>query len=67
MRRGSAMAFGSYDDRKGEDQLVVVVETRLEDGFRLTPEALDAAITKKTKWIIFNQPSNPTSRILVQP
>jgi aspartate aminotransferase len=38
----------------------VVVETRLEDGFRLTPEALDAAITKKTKWIIFNQPSNPT-------
>jgi aspartate aminotransferase len=38
----------------------VIVETRLEDGFRLTPEALDAAITKKTKWIIFNQPSNPT-------
>jgi aspartate aminotransferase len=38
----------------------VVVETRLEDGFRLTPEALDAAITKNTKWIIFNQPSNPT-------
>ena len=38
----------------------VVVETRLEDGFRLTAEALDAAITKNTKWIIFNQPSNPT-------
>jgi aspartate aminotransferase len=38
----------------------VVVETRLEDGFRLTPEALDRAITPKTKWIIFNQPSNPT-------
>ncbi len=38
----------------------VVVETRLEDGFRLTPEALDKAITKNTKWIIFNQPSNPT-------
>jgi aspartate aminotransferase len=38
----------------------VVVKTRLEDGFRLTPQALDAAITKKTKWIIFNQPSNPT-------
>jgi aspartate aminotransferase len=38
----------------------VIVETRLEDGFRLTPEALDRAITKKTKWIIFNQPSNPT-------
>jgi len=38
----------------------VFVETRLEDGFRLTPEALERAITPKTKWIIFNQPSNPT-------
>ena len=38
----------------------VVIETRLEDGFRLTPDALDRAITPKTKWIIFNQPSNPT-------
>ncbi len=38
----------------------VLVKTRLEDGFRLTPEALEGAITKKTKWIIFNQPSNPT-------
>ena len=38
----------------------VVIETRLEDGFRLTPEALEKAITPKTKWLIFNQPSNPT-------
>ncbi|MEJ0026471.1 MAG: pyridoxal phosphate-dependent aminotransferase [Rhizomicrobium sp.] len=38
----------------------VIVETRLEDGFRLTPEALEAAITPKTKWLVFNQPSNPT-------
>jgi aspartate aminotransferase len=38
----------------------IVLETRLEDGFRLTPEALERAITKNTKWIIFNQPSNPT-------
>jgi aspartate aminotransferase len=38
----------------------VVIETRLEDGFRLQPEALEKAITPKTKWIIFNQPSNPT-------
>ncbi len=38
----------------------VVIETRLEDGFRLTPKALDRAITRKTKWLIFNQPSNPT-------
>jgi aspartate aminotransferase len=37
-----------------------IVETKLEDGFRLTPEALARAITPKTKWLIFNQPSNPT-------
>jgi aspartate aminotransferase len=38
----------------------VVINTRIEDGFRLTPEALDRAITPKTKWLIFNQPSNPS-------
>jgi aspartate aminotransferase len=38
----------------------VIVEAKLEDGFRLTPQALERAITPKTKWIIFNQPSNPT-------
>ena len=38
----------------------VIVETRLEDGFRLTPQALEKAITPKTKWLIFNQPSNPS-------
>ena len=38
----------------------VIVECSLESGFRLTPEALERAITPKTKWLIFNQPSNPT-------
>jgi aspartate aminotransferase len=38
----------------------VAVETRLEDGFKMKPEALDKAITKSTKWLIFNSPSNPT-------
>ena len=36
------------------------VATRLEDGFKLRPEALDAAITSKTKWFLFNAPSNPS-------
>ncbi len=31
-----------------------------EDGFKLTPTKLKKAITKKTKWIILNSPSNPT-------
>ncbi len=38
----------------------VIVETNLQAGFRLTPEALDRAITPRTKWLIFNQPCNPT-------
>src|SRR6185295_17944237 len=38
----------------------VFVNTRMEDQFHLTPEALDRAITKKTKWVILNQPCNPT-------
>ncbi|MFP4003281.1 MAG: pyridoxal phosphate-dependent aminotransferase [Alphaproteobacteria bacterium] len=38
----------------------VVVETRATDGFKLRPEALDEAITPRTKWVILNSPSNPT-------
>jgi aspartate aminotransferase len=38
----------------------VPVKTRLEDGFKMKPEALARAITPKTKWLIFNSPSNPT-------
>ena len=38
----------------------VIIETTLESGFLVTPEALEKAITPKTKWLIFNQPSNPT-------
>ncbi|MBV7378215.1 pyridoxal phosphate-dependent aminotransferase [Maritimibacter dapengensis] len=38
----------------------VVVECGIESGFKMTPEDLDAAITPKTKWLIFNSPSNPT-------
>jgi aspartate aminotransferase len=38
----------------------VSVPTTMEDGFKMRPEALEKAITPKTKWIIFNSPSNPT-------
>lgn len=41
----------------------VVVETTLQHGFRLTPEALEAAITPRTRWIILNSPSNPTGTV----
>ncbi len=38
----------------------VIVEAGLETGFKLRPEALEAAITPRTKWVLFNSPSNPT-------
>jgi aspartate aminotransferase len=38
----------------------VIVQARLEDGFKMKPEQLEKAITKNTKWLIFNSPSNPT-------
>lgn len=38
----------------------VTVECREEDGFKLKSAALEKAITKKTKWLILNSPSNPT-------
>jgi aspartate aminotransferase len=36
------------------------VPTTIEAGFKMTPEALDRAITPKTKWVLLNSPSNPT-------
>ncbi|WIY24019.1 pyridoxal phosphate-dependent aminotransferase [Parasedimentitalea psychrophila] len=38
----------------------VLAETTLEGNFKLTAAQLEAAITPKTKWFIFNSPSNPT-------
>ncbi len=38
----------------------VIAPATLEQDFKLTPEGLEAAITPKTKWLIFNSPSNPT-------
>ena len=38
----------------------VIVKAGPEVGYKLAPEALDAAITPKTKWVILNSPSNPT-------
>ncbi|EDQ31462.1 Aspartate/tyrosine/aromatic aminotransferase [Hoeflea phototrophica DFL-43] len=38
----------------------VFVSTTIENDFKLTPADLEAAITPKTKWLIFNSPSNPS-------
>ncbi|MAP18497.1 MAG: aspartate aminotransferase [Aurantimonas sp.] len=38
----------------------VFVPAGIETNFKLTPEALEAAITPQTKWFLFNSPSNPS-------
>lgn len=38
----------------------VFVEAKLSNGYKLTANELEDAITPKTKWLIFNSPSNPT-------
>jgi len=37
-----------------------IVKCDEKNNFKLTPEKLKKAVTKKTKWIIINSPSNPT-------
>lgn len=44
----------------------VVVNTKEEDSFKLTPEALKAAITPKTKLLVFPYPNNPTGAIMTK-
>jgi aspartate aminotransferase len=38
----------------------VIVNCPQNNGFKMRPEDLEAAITDKTKWLILNSPSNPT-------
>ncbi|MCG7494408.1 pyridoxal phosphate-dependent aminotransferase [Thalassobius sp. Cn5-15] len=38
----------------------VFIEAQLENDFKITPDQLEAAITRNTKWFLFNSPSNPT-------
>ncbi len=38
----------------------VEIKTTMADRYKLKPDALEAAITPATKWLIFNSPSNPT-------
>ncbi len=38
----------------------VVVPCAEQDGFKLSPAALEAAITPRTRWLVLNSPSNPT-------
>jgi len=56
--------FGQYKDivliLGGE---AVALTCPAENGFRLTPEQLEASITPKTRWIMLNLPSNPAGAV----
>ncbi len=41
----------------------IIVETGLEQDFKITPEQLEANITNKTKLFVINSPSNPTGAV----
>jgi len=40
--------------------VAVMAPATMADGFKLTPAALKAAITPRSRWVILNSPSNPT-------
>ena len=44
----------------------VAVATRAEEGFKLTPSALEAAITPRTRWLVLNTPNNPSGAVYSQ-
>ncbi len=44
----------------------VIVDTKLEDRFKLTPDALRAAITPRTKMLVLPFPNNPTGAIMTK-
>lgn len=46
--------------------VVVNVETKEEDGFKLTKEALQAKLSAKTRLVLLNYPNNPTGAIMNQ-
>jgi len=48
------------------DATPVIVETGLEQDFKITPEQLEASITKNTKLFVINSPSNPTGAVYSQ-
>lgn len=51
----------SYPDMvRLADASPVVIETGIEEDFKITPERLEAAITERTRLLILNSPSNPT-------
>ncbi len=52
-----------YDQIIIAEGIPVVIEAKLDNDFKIEPEQLEAAITNRTRLIIFNSPSNPTGMV----
>jgi aspartate aminotransferase len=54
----------SYPDMvKLVEGVPVIIHANIQQNFKITPQQLDAAITKKTKLVFLNSPSNPSGKI----
>ncbi|QHI99457.1 aminotransferase class I/II-fold pyridoxal phosphate-dependent enzyme [Xylophilus rhododendri] len=54
----------SYPDMVGlADGVARIVQCHEQDGWKLRPEALEAAIGPRTRWVILNSPNNPTGAV----
>ena len=59
-----APCWVSYPEMvKFTEGVPVLVPAGIEDNFKITPAKLEAAITPRTKLVIFNSPSNPTGMV----
>lgn len=59
-----APCWVSYPEMvKFTEGVPVLVRAGIEDNFKITPAKLEAAITPRTKLVIFNSPSNPTGMV----
>jgi aspartate aminotransferase len=45
------------------DGTPVVVDCSMDNGFKITPQQLEAAITPRSKWLMINSPGNPSGAI----
>ena len=45
------------------DATPVIIVTGLDQGFKITPEQLESSITKNSKLLVLNSPSNPTGAV----
>jgi aspartate aminotransferase len=45
------------------DGVPVIVRCGAEQGFKVTPQQLERAITPRTKWVMLNSPSNPSGAV----